>query len=185
MYSISPDGRPWQFQELLPSNGRWRLVVFTGDIRQSEQRSKLEAVGSAIDDKNSFLRRFTPPTGPFDSVFELLAVHSAPRAEATIFDFPEVFRHYDEVDGWDYSKIHVDDMSYHEGHGKIYEKFEISPQGCAVIIRPDQYVSYVGPMDDIDAVTSFFAGFMISGVANETTTNGVNPGMQAVDLRVS
>ena len=168
------DARPWHFQELLPSNGRWRVVIFAGDIRQPEQKKKLDSVGKAIDSKDSFFRRFTPPGAAHDTVFELLAVHLAPRTETTIFDFPEVFRHFDEVEGWDYWKIHVDDVSYHEGHDKFYETFGVSPSGCAVIIRPDQYVSYVGPMDDVESLNKFFSGFMRIPSAKEAvdTANG-------------
>lgn len=186
------DARPWHFQELLPSNGRWRVVVFAGDILQKEQRQKLESVGKAINDKDSFLRHFTPSNASFDSVFELLAVHSSPRIETTIFDFPEVFRHYDEVEGWDYWKIYVDDESYHEGHGKIYETFEISSEGCMLILRPDQYVSYVGPMDDVDAVNRFFSGFMRVPNSNQGqtmndhgSTNGASMEPEAVERGLS
>ncbi|KAK4899460.1 hypothetical protein LTR27_003193 [Elasticomyces elasticus] len=155
------DARPWHFQELLPSNGRWRLVVFTGDITQPAQRAKLESIGKLLADSSSFLQRFTPPESRHDAVFEVMAVHSSPRAALEIFDFPEVFRAFDEVDGWDYTKIYADDVSYHEGFGDIYGSFDISPKGCAVIIRPDQYVSYVGPMEDVDALNKFFSGFMV------------------------
>lgn len=154
------DARPWHFQELLPGNGRWRVVVFPGDVTDSKQAARLSNLGQAFDSSDSFLRRFTPAGKPYDEVFELLLVHGAPRHSVTIFDFPEVFRNFCETDGWDYSKIHADDMSYHEGHGKMYATFGISPQGCVVVIRPDQYVSYVGPMEDHDAVNKFFSGFM-------------------------
>lgn len=192
------DARPWHFQELLPSNGRWRVVVFPGDIRQPTQRKKLESIGEAIDNKESFLRRFTPPGAAFDSVFEILTVHQAPRTETTIFDLPEVFRHYDEVNGWDYWKIYVDDVSYHEGYDKFYETFDISSEGCAIIIRPDQYVSYVGPMDDIESLNKFFSGFMKASPSmkpkdsvNGNTSNGAgtqaahqqDSDVQAADLR--
>ena len=164
------DARPWHLQELLPSNGRWRVLFFTGDITKDGQRQKLDDVGTAIDNKDSFLHRFTPPGSRYDAVFELLAVHSAPRTSATIFDFPAVFRHYDETEGYDYMKIYVDDVSYHEGHGKIYDTFGISQEGCAVIIRPDQYVSYVGPMEDVEALNRYFSGFMLP----TPSSNGVN-----------
>lgn len=166
------DARPWHFQELLPSNGTWRVVVCPRDIRNPEQRQKLDAVGKAMDAKDSFLRRYTPPGTLRDSVFEVLAVHSAPRVEVTIFDFPEVFRQYDEVNGWDYWKIYVDDESYHEGHGKFYETFGVSSGGCILVIRPDQYVSYIGPMDDVEAINKFFDGFMRMPPA--VVTDGIN-----------
>lgn len=44
-----------------------------------------------------------------------------------------------------------------------------------VIIRPDQYVSYVGRMDDIESVNSFFNGFMLpqtDGAAVKAAQNG-------------
>lgn len=152
--------------------GRWRVVFFTGDIRDLGQRQKLEAVGQAVDAKSSFLRRFTPPGASHDTIFEILAVHSAPRTETSIFDFPKVFRHFDDVQGYDYWKIYVDDMSYHEGHGKIYETFGISSKGCAVVIRPDQYVSYIGPMEDVGRLNEFFAGFMIPRASKELSGDG-------------
>lgn len=154
------DARPWHFQERLPSIGRWRVVVLPGDITQPAQAAKLANVGKVFDHHSSFLRKFTPPGKPQDEVFEILAVHHAPRQAVTIFDFPEVFRPFSETDGWDYDKIFADDQSYHEGHGKFYETFGVSPQGCIVILRPDQYVSYVGSIDTPEVVTEFFSGFM-------------------------
>ena len=29
-----------------------------------------------------------------------------------------------------------------------------------MVLRPDQYVSYIGPMEDVDSVNKFFSGFM-------------------------
>ena len=161
------DARPWHFQELLPSNGRWRVAIFAGDIRQPEQKKKLDFVGEALDSKDSFLRRFTPSGAAHDAVFELLAIHNAPRTETTIFDLPEVFRHFDKVEGWDYWKIYVDDVSYHEGFDNFYKTFGVSSSGCAVIIRPDQYVSYIGPMDDVESLNKFFSGFMRNAPSEE------------------
>ncbi|KAK0941337.1 hypothetical protein LTR29_007181 [Friedmanniomyces endolithicus] len=156
------DARPWHLQELLPSNGSWRVLFFTGDVIQPSQREKLAAIGRALNNDASFLRRFTPanPGGRCDAVFELLAVHSAPRHSVTIFDFPEVFREFTELDGYDYGKIFVDDVSYHEGFGDLYKTFGIAAEGCAVILRPDQYISFVGPLDDVAALDTFFSDFM-------------------------
>jgi phenol 2-monooxygenase len=158
------DARPSHLQELLRSNGRWRVLTFPGDIRDAKQASRLKTLGEKLARPDSFLKRFTPSTparARYDDVFEILAIHNAPRQEVTVFDFPEVWRPYDEVDGWDYWKIFVDDESYHEGHGQIYKNLEIDPEGCTVILRPDQHVAYVGPLDAYEELDTFFAGFMI------------------------
>lgn len=159
------DARPSHLQELLPSNGRWRIITFAGDVTDSTQADKLKNLGERMERPESFLKRFTPSAGRYDDIFEVLVVHKAPRHKVTVFDFPEVFRPYDAVDGLDYWKIFVDDESYHEGHGQIYENLQIDPEGCVVVIRPDQYVSYIGPMDAYDDLDRFFSGFMVPQAA--------------------
>lgn len=104
------DARPWHFQELLKSNGTWRVLVFPGDIRDAKTKERLDTLGSKLADATSFLKRYTPGNEKYDNVIELLACHAAPRQDVTIFDFPEVFRPYDSQEGWDYWKIFVDDQ---------------------------------------------------------------------------
>jgi phenol 2-monooxygenase len=78
-----------------------------------------------------------------------------------LLDLPEAFHPYSEQHGWDYWKVFVDDQSYHEGHGQAYMNYGIDPsRGASAIIRPDQYVSWVGEVDDYDEMTRFFSGFM-------------------------
>ncbi|OQU96557.1 Phenol hydroxylase, dimerization domain-containing protein [Cladophialophora immunda] len=157
------DARPWHFQELLKSNGAWRLVVFAGDIvGNPSQKARLDRLGEKLGGATSFLKRFTPPQRRYDAVIEVLSVHASKRQDVTIFDFPEAFRPWDARDGWDYWKIHVDDVSYHEGYGDAYTHYGVDrARGCAVILRPDQYVSWVGDMDDYESMDKFFSGFMV------------------------
>lgn len=155
------DARPWHLHELLKSNGRWRIIVFPGDIHNAQTRSRLEKLGEKLNAPDGFIRRYTRPSEPIDDLIEVLTVHAAPRKETTVFDLPVIFRPFSPTEGWDYSKILVDDVSYHEGHGEAYKNYGVDPQkGCAVILRPDQYVSWVGEFDDYEMMGSFFEGFM-------------------------
>ena len=43
------DARPWHLQELLPSNGTWRILVFAGDILDPVQFALYEALGGSLD----------------------------------------------------------------------------------------------------------------------------------------
>ncbi|KAH7159553.1 FAD binding domain-containing protein [Dactylonectria estremocensis] len=157
------DARPWHLQELLRSNGTWRVILFPGDINKPTQKKRLDSLCEAMADPSSFLNRFRPAGSRYDSVIEVLTVHAAKRADVDIFDFAEVLRPYDEVDGWDYNKIFVDDESYHEGHGQLYQNFGIDrEEGCAVVLRPDQYISFVGKIDDYKSIDDFFSGFMLA-----------------------
>lgn len=91
----------------------------------------------------------------------MLTVHAGPRASLELLDLPEAFHPFDRKTGWDYWKVFADDQSYHEGHGQAYANYGIDPsRGASVIVRPDQYVSWVGEMDDYEEMARFFSGFM-------------------------
>lgn len=119
------------------------------------------AFGEALDTPSSFLHQYTPKTARYDSVFEIITVHSAPRANIELLSLPAVFHPYDEDCGWDYWKVFVDDVSYHEGHGYAYENYGIDRcRGCVVLVRPDQYVSWIGELEDVEELETFFGAFM-------------------------
>lgn len=156
------DARPWQLQQHLKSDGRFRIVVFAGKVKGSEQMRRVRRLGDSLSSPESFVRKVTPFGKPFDSVIDVLAIHSSPRTEVEFFDFPELFRPFDEETGWDYSKIFVDDVSYHEGHGKAYEGYGVGPEGCLVVLRPDQHVGFVGELEDVKGVERYFGEFMVN-----------------------
>jgi phenol 2-monooxygenase len=158
------DARPWHFQELLKSDGRWRIVVFAGDVSENTQMQRVQKLGQALSSpKSSFINRFTPTGKPIDYVIEILTIHSAERMKTELQDFPEIFRPFSDRDGWNYWKVYADDQSYHEGHGHAYENYGVDPKkGCLVILRPDQYVSWIGNLEDVGEMDLFFSGFMRS-----------------------
>ncbi|KAH6673354.1 FAD binding domain protein [Halenospora varia] len=157
------DARPWQFQSWLKSDGRWRIVVFAGDISKPAQKKRIDTLGAALSAPDSFVHRFTPKGSPIDSAIEIFTIHSAKRAETELFDFPEILRPFKEGDGWDYWKVFVDDVSYHEGDGKAYEGYGVDRErGCVVVVRPDGYVGWIGEAEDVSEMGKFFGGFMVA-----------------------
>lgn len=61
-----------------------------------------------------------------------------------------------------FDTLFTDEPSYHNGFGKAYEGYGIDATvGCIVVTRPDQHVAGVYGLDEFDAITAFFAGFMI------------------------
>jgi phenol 2-monooxygenase len=155
------DARPWHLQELLKSNGRWRVIVFPGRLTEPVNMQRLQTLGKRLDGPDSFVRRYTPPGQSIDSVIEVLTVHAGPRADIELLDIPDAFHPYRSDIGWDYWKVYVDEESYHEGHGQAYANYGIDPvRGASVIVRPDHYVSWVGEVDDYEEMSRFFSGFM-------------------------
>ena len=44
--------------------------------------------------------------------------------------------------------------------GKLYETYGIGSEGAVVVIRPDQYVANVVPLDQTHTLEAYFGGFM-------------------------
>ena len=156
------DAHPWQLSRLLKSDGRWRLVVFAGNVANPAQLERVSIFCVLVAAPSSFLRRFTPPTGRIDSVIEILTIHSAPRTSTELLSLPELLHPFDEKVGWDYAKVFVDDWSYHQGHGRAYEKYGVDAErGCVVVVRPDQYVGWIGELEDVAELGSYFEGILV------------------------
>ena len=159
------DARPWQFGHFLKSDGRFRIIVFAGNIRDKKQWERLQGFGVSLAKPESVIHRFTPSAKPIDSVIEILLIHSAPRQEVELLDLHEIFHPFDQDRGWDYEKVFVDDLSYHEGHGEAYKKYGVDREsGCVVIVRPDQHVGWMGELEDIGDIDGYFSEVLIPQV---------------------
>lgn len=160
------DARPWHFQERLKADGRFRVVLFAGDVLDAAQKARVDTFCARLNAPGGLVRRLTAPPGrpAREGAVEVLAIHSAKRTEAEFFrDFHEVLRPFDERQGWDYDKIFVDDVSYHEGFGDAYKNYGVDKKrGCVVVARPDQYVGWVGELEDFDGLQSYLEGIFVS-----------------------
>ncbi|KAI5816937.1 putative FAD monooxygenase [Pyronema omphalodes] len=151
------DARPWEFQELMKSDGRWRIVVFAGDVLDKDQKARVEKLAEHLDKEDSFMKKYTPADKPRTGLFHILTCHSSPRIEVELHDFPKALRA-----DHDYWSVYVDDESHHEGHGQAYKNYGVDPKrGCLVVVRPDQYVSMVVDLEEVDKVEKFFAGCLV------------------------
>jgi phenol 2-monooxygenase len=152
--------RPWHFQERLKADGRFRVVLFAGNILNPEQRSRVDKFCDFVDAPDNFLRKATPAGAKIDSVIEILTIHSSKRTDTELLrDFPDILHPFDATFGWDYEKVYVDDESYHEGFGDAYSNYGVDKErGCAVIVRPDQYVAWVGELEDVKEMDEYFRG---------------------------
>ncbi len=50
----------------------------------------------------------------------------------------------------------------HKGAGDFYEMRGIDREkGCMIIVRPDQYIGHILPLDAYDELSKFFEGFLL------------------------
>ena len=154
------DALPWQSQHLIPSDGRWRFVVFAGNVSKPAQMARVQKLGAYLSLPSSFPTVYTPKGGKWNSFIQTLTIHAAKRWDVELHDFPDALRK--EHDYW---SVFVDDLSYHEGHGQAYKGYGIDPEvGCVAVVRPDGYVAFVGALEDTEKVEAFFDGCLIKQV---------------------
>lgn len=151
--------RSWHFGSLLKSDGRFHMVIFAGDVSQSQQMKRVHDLAHKINSPDSILRRCRKD---IHALVGILTIHCAPRDEVELCHFPEVLHPFDEETGWDYDKIFVDTKPYYEEHGQAYQNYGVDPKrGCVVIARPDQYVSWIGDLEDDEDLQNYFKNIFI------------------------
>ncbi|KAL8883088.1 MAG: hypothetical protein Q9198_000011 [Flavoplaca austrocitrina] len=153
------DATPTQICKLLKADGRFRLLLFPGDISTPKLFSRLQSLGSQLSSSSSFVRRLTPSDAAIDSRIEILTIHAAKRSQVELLELPEILHPWSENSGWDWWKVYVDDEDVHGNVSNAYHKCEIDPvTGCLAIVRPDGYVALVCGLEELDAVDAYFAG---------------------------
>ncbi|KAJ5728159.1 hypothetical protein N7493_004489 [Penicillium malachiteum] len=158
------DSKPLQLMSRLISDGRWRILIFAGDLSVEENRAKLDTIGSYLTSEDGPVCTYTPPSNDIDSLMELIVVGHGKRHDVELEQIPECFYPVTSKNQTkDLHKIYYDDESYNKGHGHAYEFLGIDPkEGALVVVRPDQYVSAVLNLHEYEEIGKFFGGFLIS-----------------------
>jgi phenol 2-monooxygenase len=111
------------------------------------------------DSPQSPIRRFTPEGADLDSVIDLRAVFQQGHRDLEVDKLPPLLLPRKGRFGLiDYEKVFCPDP-----HGPdIFDLRSVSRvYGAMVVVRPDQYVANVLPLDAHDEVADFFAGFLL------------------------
>ena len=157
------DARKVHLGHAMPADGRFRILVFGGDIGSEAYKSAISLCEWLGADTESPLRKFTPPANDVDSVIDVKAIFRGSHADIELDKLPSVLWPQKGRYGLrDYEKVFVDRWTTGKfSMPSIYETRAISREfGCVVVVRPDQHVSAVLGLDDEGQLTSFFAGFM-------------------------
>lgn len=159
------DVKPIYLSDRLLSDGRWRVLVFPGDIAANPELFKnTNEIGAYFSGPDSFVKKYTPATAKLSSVIDVVLTHASRRNDVEWNDFPEAFRSRDDAGRMDYWSIYADEESLHKGHGEIYKKLGIDPKvGAIIVTRPDGYVSLVAETSQkgLDQVAAFFDDCLI------------------------
>ncbi|MDY6054930.1 FAD-dependent monooxygenase [Micrococcus sp.] len=143
------------------ADGRWRIYVFADAAAPGTAGSTLERWAAHMqDDAGSALRRFTPADAGEDAVFDVKVIYQQQQAEFAACDAPRVFRPLCGALGLE-NLNNVFATARAKNGPDIFEERGISREGAVVVVRPDQYVAAILPLDRPEALGEFLAGPML------------------------
>ena len=155
------DARTVQLGHAGKADGRWRLYAFAGANDPLDAEGGVRALCAFLEQApHSPVRRHTPVGQDIDSVFDLRAIFQQGHRELDIQSMPALLlprkgRHRLR----DYEKIFAPDLI---AGPDIFALRGIDRlAGALVVVRPDQYVAHVLPLQAHEALAAFFGGFML------------------------
>ena len=158
------DACPMALNDCLLADGRWRVLLLPGHGQRETGSSKdwLSKLNEAADWWHSAPRspvvRFTTQGQDIDSVIEILAVLPCTYREvewATLAD--ALWPARGRLGLRDYGKVFTHDQA-----GCATGQDPLHKEGVCVILRPDQHIAAVFPLNQLEASADFFARFMRS-----------------------
>ncbi|HET7525808.1 MAG TPA: FAD-binding monooxygenase [Burkholderiaceae bacterium] len=155
------DAKPVQLGHAGKADGRWRLYAFAGANDPSNAQCGVRALCRFLDQSPaSPVRRYTRAGQDIDAVFDVRAIFQQGHRDLDIESMPALLLPRKGRYGLrDYEKIFAADL---RGGSDIFDLRGIDrASGALVVVRPDQYVAHVVPLDAYEALTAFFAAFML------------------------
>jgi len=143
------DAKPMHLGHVARADGRYRLYAFS-DANQSKLNALCEHLRNAPD---SLLKLVNPAGADIDSVFDLRVVLQQPHREVRLETLPELMLPRKGKLGLiDYEKTFTNNAET-----DIYAERGIDrEQGALVVVRPDQFVAHVLPLDAYAELNAFF-----------------------------
>jgi phenol 2-monooxygenase (NADPH) len=141
------------------ADGAWRLYLFADDTDPTSANSRARALCDFLASDTSPTERFTPAGAEPDSVIDVRAIFQQSHRELAVERMPPVLLPRKGRFGLiDYEKMFCPDPDADD----IFDLRGVNREtGCVVVVRPDQYVSHVLPLDGHQALADFFATILI------------------------
>jgi phenol 2-monooxygenase (NADPH) len=156
------DAKQMQLGHVAQADARWRLYVFAGQDDRAESGSAVRKLADwLVSATDSPVVRHTRPGEDIDAVIDVRVIFQQTFDQLAYETMPDLLRpKTGDLGLQDHEKVFCVD---HKGVGDIFDLRGIDrAQGCMVVMRPDQYVAHVLPLDAYTALSQFFAGILKS-----------------------
>ena len=149
------DAKPMQLGHVARADAAWRVYAFADAGGQ-----RLRALADFLVSAKSPVTRFTPPGAAIDSVIDVRAIFQQGHRDLKVEELPQVLLPRKGVfDLVDYEKVFSANLKLDQD---IFDLRGIDRKaGAMVIVRPDQFVANVLPLDAHEDLAGFFGGFLL------------------------
>ncbi|MCH4565376.1 FAD-binding monooxygenase [Halomonas sp. EGI 63088] len=155
------DAKPLHLGHTVEADGRWRLFAFAGAGDPTAPESGLGGLCRFLSESpDSPVRKHTPSGDDIDSVFDLRAICQQGFRELSLDAFPQfLWPRKGRYGLHDYEKVFCPDLKNDQD---IFDMRGIDRErGCLVIVRPDQHIAQVLPLEAHDELAAYFDRFML------------------------
>jgi phenol 2-monooxygenase (NADPH) len=143
------------------ADGRWRLFLFADDRDPTAGDAPIRALCEHLASAPvSPVLRHTPLGADIDSVIDVRAIFQQSHQDLAIETMPSLLLPRKGKYGLiDYEKIFCPDF---KGGSDIFALRSVDrAKGCIVVVRPDQYVGHILPLEARGELADYFGRFMV------------------------
>jgi phenol 2-monooxygenase len=155
------DAKPVHLGHVARADGRFRILAFAGSGDPADSGSAIRRLCDFLaESRESPVRKYTRQDEDIDSVIDVRAVFQQAHRELAIEAMPALLLPRKGRYGLrDYEKMFCADIK--SGHDIFVMRSIDREAGCIVVVRPDQYVAQVLPLDGYEELARYFDGFML------------------------
>ncbi|HEY1530689.1 MAG TPA: FAD-binding monooxygenase [Galbitalea sp.] len=152
------DGNDIHLAHEAAADGRWRIYVFADAAPAGDETSPTSRLAEWLARSTaSPVVAFTPKDSDRDAWFDVKVVYQQGHEGVDINSVASAFKPLKQpFELIDYNNVFATDQG-----SDIFDTRGIARSGAIVVVRPDQYVAHVLPLDATDALAAFFRGVLV------------------------
>ena len=155
------DAKQMQLGHVAEADARWRIYAFAGRADNSNAGSAIHKLADWLEtNPSSPIVKHTRQGEDLDAVIDFRAVFQQTFDHLAFEHMPALLKPKTGKLGLqDYEKVFCVD---HKGLGDIFDMRIINREkGCMIVVRPDQYVANVLPLDGYEELSAYFSEILL------------------------
>lgn len=148
------DAKPVQLAHNFKADGRWRLIAFASQGDTGSPDGQIASLCDHLCNDKGVIRKFTVTEDEIDSIIDFRAIFQVPHQDMKFEHLPRLLRPTKgKMKLTDYEKA----FCVSQKDGDIFDMRGIDREnGALIVVRPDQYISQVLPLNGVGALAAFF-----------------------------